>query len=381
MVVLLPATFATRFVYSESENQASRGLNVPPPNQSRRNEVARNYGKLPLSFEVNEGQTDRQVRFLSRGPGYGLFLTATGAVLTLRKRQSSLLNEFEAPPLANYVSSASAQETSVLRLKMIGANRISHLEGEDELPGRVNYLIGDRPENWQTNIPAFAKVRYENIYPGVDLVFYGNQDQLEYDFVVDPGALPTRIRLAFEGARKISVDRDGDLVLKTPAGDIRQRRPVAYQEVNGERRPVSVRYRLKGNEVGFALGAYDPTRRLIIDPVLIYSTFLGGTSSEQGLGIAVDLQGSAYITGSSLSTDFPVANAYQNVKSDFEDAFVVKLNPSGTGLVYSTYLGGTAATLGTQSQWTGKAVRMSLVSRVPVVSLRRWVPCRRRRMT
>ncbi|HET6893611.1 MAG TPA: SBBP repeat-containing protein [Pyrinomonadaceae bacterium] len=301
----------------------------------KRSEIARAYGTLPLSFEANLGQTDERVRFIARGTGYGLFLTANEAVLALRA------------PVSGEELSRSSEDYDVLRMRLLGANLKPRISGLDERPGKTNYFIGNNPRKWRNGIPSFTKVGYQNIYPGIDLIYYGNQQQLEYDFVVAPGASVRRIKMAFAGMDRITVDADGDLLLSTAAGDVRQRRPVAYQEFDGQRREINVRYQVRGNTVGFEVSSYDTTQPLIIDPVLIYSSFLGGASFEQGLGIAVDGQGSAYLTGSTISTDFPVANPFQGVKDFSGDAFVVKLNPAGTSFVYSTFLGGNGDDVGT----------------------------------
>jgi uncharacterized protein (TIGR03437 family) len=283
------------------------------------------YGKLPLSFEANQGQVDARVKFMARGDGYSLFLTANEAVLALR--------------------------SSVLRMKLAGAHPTPQIKGLDKLPGKSNYFIGRDPRRWRANVPTYSRVRYRNAYPGIDLIYYGNQRRLEYDFVIAPGADPRMIRLAFEGAQRMGVDKGGDLVLQTNVGEIRQLKPVVYQEVNGKREIIAGRYVIKGkHKVGFELGAYDKNRPVVIDPVLHYSTFLGGSSSEEGIGIAVDAAGNAYVTGSTVSTDFPRSNALQPTFGGGDcgfgtplpcpDAFVTKLNAGGTVLLYSTYLGG-----------------------------------------
>ncbi|HEV7473779.1 MAG TPA: SBBP repeat-containing protein, partial [Pyrinomonadaceae bacterium] len=303
-----------------------------------RRDPAKAYGKLPLSFARNRGQANRRVSFIARGPGYGLFLTSDEAVLALRAASPDRSDGDEQEPAANPLK--------VLRLKFVGANRKVIVEGQNESAGKLNYFIGNNPRHWHTNIPTFSQVRYRNAYPGVDLVYHGNQQQLEYDFLVAPGASPQQIRLAFTGAQKISVDSNGDLVLDTGAGEVYQHKPIAYQEVNGERREVAVKYKLEGNDVTFETGGYDQQRRLVIDPIFVFSSFLGGVSAEQGLGIAVDAQGSAYLTGSTTSTDFPVPGGPETVKAAFNDAFVVKLNAAGTALVYGTYFGGNGDDLG-----------------------------------
>jgi hypothetical protein len=279
-----------------------------------------NLNKLPLAFERNQGQTDSKVKFLSHGQGYTLFLTSGEAVMALHK--------------------ASAKP-GVLRMKLLGANRAPAVSGMDEMPGKSNYFIGNDAKKWHTNVPTYAKVKYKSVYSGIDLVYYGNQRHLEYDFVVAPGANPRRIQLGLRGARKISRSEDGDLVLAMDAGEIRCHKPVVYQEKGGVRREIAAHYVVKhGNWVGFEVGDYDPRRPLFIDP-LIYSTYLGGSGDDYGSAIAVDNSGSAYVTGWTQSTNFPTMNPLQPAGAGLY-AFVAKLNPAGSALVYSTYLGGGA---------------------------------------
>ena len=228
-----------------------------------------------------------------------------------------------------------------LRMKLVGANRAATVAHADELAGKVNYFIGNDPTRWRTNIPTFGRVRYQDVYPGVDVVYYGNQRQLEYDFVVAPGRDARAVKLQFAGADKVEVDAGGDLLLRMGADVIRQPKPTVYQEVAGARRAVEGGYAVGADgRVGFALGAYDAQLPLVIDPVIVYSTYLGGSGGEQGLDIALDSAGSAYVTGFTNSTNFPTANAFQSTNGGFQDAFVSKLNAAGSALVYSTYLGG-----------------------------------------
>lgn len=207
------------------------------------------YGKLPLSFEPNQGRTSGQVKFLSRGPGYTLFLTSTEAVLALRKGESA---------------------PSVVRMTLIGANKNSRVIGVDSLPGRSNYFIGSDPKKWRTGVPHYAKVHYREVYPGVDLFYYGKQRQLEYDFVVSPGADSRAIVLAFSGAGNLAVDGSGDLILNVAGGEIRLHAPFAYQQQADGRIAVPAKYVLdRKRRVRFEVAAYDTTRPLVIDPVLV----------------------------------------------------------------------------------------------------------------
>jgi len=301
--------------------------------------VSETYGKLPLCFEANRGQTDKDVRFLTRGAGYGVYLTAGEAVLVLSRADTK-----RDARNTQVRRDAPAQLKSVaLRMSLVGAARKPPVAGLDELPGKANYFIGKDPAKWRTNVPTYAKVQYRNVYPGIDLVYYGNQRQLEYDFVVAPGADPKKIVLGFKGANKLEIDAQGELVLHASGGAIRQHKPIIYQNVDGVRREIAGGYVRKGaNRVGFQLAVYDTTRPLVIDPIVLsYSTYLGGSSDDSGGGIAVDADGNAYVTGRTSSPNFPtVAGAFEPTGGSTNDAFVTKLNPAGSALVYSAYLGG-----------------------------------------
>jgi hypothetical protein len=307
----------------------------PPPSRA---DLQSAYGHLPLSFEANQGQTDHQVKFLSRGKGYNLFLTSTEAVLALTSPERAMNKGIEAK------ASRSSRESkqAVLRMSLVGSNPSPAISGLDELPGTVNYFIGKDPHQWRTNVLTYRKVQYENAYPGVDLMFYGHQQQLEYDFIVAPGADPTQITLAFEGADQLEVDRKGDLVLQFGNSEIRLQKPLVYQMVDGAKQHIPGNYRLGSqHQISFQVAAYDSSKPLVIDPTLVYSTYLGGNGTDLGEGIAVDTAGNAYVTGNTNSTNFPTtAGAFQTALGGGTDAFVTKVNSTGTGLVYSTYIGG-----------------------------------------
>ncbi len=288
--------------------------------------VGSRYGELPLAFEPNHGQTDRRVRFLAHGSGLALFVTENEAVLSLDRGNG---------------------KPSVVRTKLVAANPRPLIVPERRLQGRVNYLLGNDPSRWTVDIPSYARIVERGVYPGVDLAYYGREGRLEYDFLLQPGADPRVIALAFPGVRRLALDRRGNLRLAVRGRELRELRPVAYQLTAGGRRPVSARFRLAGGRVRFALGRYDRRRPLVIDPSLVYSTYLGGgggnTVVEQGLSVAVDPAGSAYVTGRTASADFPTVGPVQAAfAGGADDVFVSKLSPTGTTLEYSTYLGGSS---------------------------------------
>ena len=314
---------------------ASFALPVAAASDAR---ISESYGKLPLHFEANQGQIHKDVRFLSRGAGYSLYLTADEAVLVLAKPNPDAKRD--ARPQAKPVA---------LRMSLVGASRKPRVSGLDQLPGKANYFIGKDPAKGHTDVPTYAKVHYREVYPGIDLVYYGNQRQLEYDFVVAPGADPKRIVLGFKGADKLEIDAQGELVLRVAGNEIRQHKPVVYQEMDGVRTEIEGGYVLKGaKRVGFKLAAFDRNRPLVIDPVLAYSTYLGGSNDDRGRGIAVDAAGNAYVTGETLSINFPRTPRVLQTSfaGGFYDAFVTKLNSTGSALVYSTYLGGSSSDRG-----------------------------------
>jgi Cep192 domain 4/Beta-propeller repeat/HYDIN/CFA65/VesB-like, Ig-like domain len=297
--------------------------------------------QLPLSFEANRGQTDSRVKYLARGHNYTLFLTENEAVLALRSTKPGRTGQ---------------QPSSVLRLHLVGSAAAMRITGQSLTGGYSNYFLGNNPRHWHTHIPNYARVRYQQVYPGIDLIYYGHQGELENDFILSPESNPKSIRIGLVGADGMRVDRSGNLVLKVGAGEVFLRKPRAYQGREAGRKEVAIHYVLRsGNQVGFGLGAYDHQQDLVIDPVLSYSTYLGGTGGDIGYGIAVDSSGDAYVTGITNSSTFPTTTgAHSAVYGGNGDVFVAKIDPTGTAatisatpqLVYSTFLGGSGTDSG-----------------------------------
>jgi uncharacterized repeat protein (TIGR01451 family) len=277
------------------------------------------YRKLPLQFEENVGQAPSDVAFVARGRGYALALDPSGAALSVGG--------------------------AAVRARFVGSNGSARISGAGGTRGAVSYFTGKDPASWKTAIATYPRVLYEAVYPGIDLIFHGGQGQLEFDFVVHPGADPGGIRLAIDGATNARVGDGGDLLLDVGGDKLTFARPVIYEERDGLRRKVEGGYRIADGEVGFTVGAHDRRSRLVIDPVISFSTFLGGTAGEQASGVAVDSAGNVYVAGLTGSTNFPTAGALQPSQAGGTDAFVTKLT-SGGALVYSTYLGGTGDDLG-----------------------------------
>jgi len=301
------------------------------------------HAALPLYFEANQGQTSAQVKFVSHGKGYTAFLTAGGLVLSLRPNQPAKVQPQAKAAAAN---SSQAPSSSVLEFKLLGAAQNPAVIGEDQQPGRVNYFIGRDPVQWHTNVPIYARVRYKNVYPGIDLVYYGSHQQLEYDFALAPGADPSRIQLEITGAKQIALDTAGNLTLQTASGEIHFQTPAIYQESGGARVPVAGSYVMNdATHVAFHVAPYDSSKPLVIDPVLVYSTYLGGSGDDQPAGIAVDSTGSVYLAGYTNSTDFPSATL-GSLPPGSMHIFVAKLDPTGSNLVYADYIGGNSQDYG-----------------------------------
>jgi hypothetical protein len=314
-----------------------QALGQSQPDTSARTQAAAQYSSLPLTFQANQGQTASQVKFLSQGRGYTAFLTASGMMLSLRPSEGVARQSLAQ---GTSLRTAAAQSPAMLQFTLVGAASNPVVTGEEMQPGKVNYFFGNDPTKWKTNIATYGRIRYHNVYPGIDMIYYGNHRQLEYDFAIAPGADPSQIQFQIQGAKNISLDSNGDLVLDTGTGVLHFKNPVIYQESDGARIPVKGAYAMKdATHVGFNLAAFDSSKPTVIDPVLAYGTYLGGSGDEEATGVAVDSNGNVYIAGYTDSTDFPSANFGSLPAGDFH-VFVAKLDPTGSTLLYADYIGG-----------------------------------------
>ncbi|WP_114209708.1 SBBP repeat-containing protein [Acidisarcina polymorpha] len=347
---LLSTTFLTAHSQTVAADLPSKlaSRSVPATSiQSAPPAVSATRSQLPLSFEANQGQTDPQVRFLSRGPGYSLFLTGHAAVLALSKRTPQPGKASSDRPLPSAIAKDQKFETEVVRMELVGASGGLQVSGTDPLPGKVNYFTGSDPSKWHSSIPTYARVKYSSVYPGIDLVYYGNQRQLEYDFVITRNADTHAVKLHFTGAQQLKLARNGDLQILSEGGEIAFHKPIAYQMKDGQRQTVASSFVVSAkNTVAFQLGAYDHNQQLVIDPVLAYSTYLGGSGNSGNFGdyaqsVAVDASGNIYVGGQTFSVDFPVtAGALEPTGGATPGAFLTELDPTLSTLIYSTYFGG-----------------------------------------
>lgn len=353
-LVTLAALIATVFAfaafketdkYFHSAKQPKTAAVAQAQTNSRWNAA---YANLPLRFEENQGQSVQDVRFVSRGAGYQLFLTSQEAVLALHHTgPHDLSPRHRAKTLRALAKSRHAVATTALRMRFEGANPAAQIVGEDQLPGQVNYFVGDNPKKWHSNVPTYSRVKYSSIYPGVDLVYYGNQRHLEYDLIVAPGANPQSVVLNLQGAQNLHVTANGDLAVRMADGEVQLQKPLVYQNINGQKKLIAASYALAGNHrVKFAVADYDRQQPLVLDPVLNYSTYLGGTNDEIAWAIAVDSNNNAVVAGNTFSTDFPVTaanvSAEPETSNTFGEIFVTQLNSTGTAELYSTYLSGSS---------------------------------------
>ncbi len=309
--------------------------NLAAPFVSRAAGLNAVVANLPLYFQPNVGQIRAPFQFASRGEGYALGIARQSVQLTLGFRMHRS-NDSRNQEVAKQLGS----RNSVISMTWVQGNRHPQLVAEQRALAVSNYFLGDDSRNWRTNVPNYKRVRYQGIYPGIDWTLYGNAQRLEYDFIVAARADASLLKLTVHGARSITVTRDGNLLIRTTNASVRQLKPFIYQsKPDGSRAQIAGAYRVHDDIVSFAVGPYDHSRALIIDPVIVYSTYVGGSGDGMAMAIAVDKSGSAYVVGQTSSTDFPTVAALQATNKG-DNAFVLKFNPAGNALIYSTYLGG-----------------------------------------
>ena len=339
LVACLPGIVTGALIAASTGERA-----VSKPNEAAMAKVKNALGKLPLSFEPNRGQTDPRVQFLSRGPGYTVFFTQDETVMALRDTKTS---------------------NAVVRMKFVGGTNSASAHPMDALSSQSNYLIGNDSSKWVTGVAGFGKLRYENVYPGIDVLYQGESKKLRYDFIVKPGADPNAIQMSFEGADNISINKDGDLAMTIGGKTLITTKPYTYQEDGGAKKEVASHFAVKNGRVTFELAKYDTSKDLIIDPSVVFVTFLGGLLNDSVTGVAIvnptfsvsSLPSAYFVTGTTTSDNFPTSagvlptcptNAPNCLPGGLsgsthvgvEDVFVTKISFTGSQIVWSTYLGG-----------------------------------------
>ena len=375
VIVIIVLSLPVTCLYAKED--ASISLKAAGNNFNMQNE----YGKLPLYFIENKGQVDKVVRFYEKSSDHATFFTKDGVYLSLGRIKKNNVGQGFSPALSNpkglpYEINENETTSQLIKLSLLNANKNPEMVAEDLQEGKVNYFIGKDPKKWKINIPTFKTVLYKEVYKGIDIKFYGNNCQLEYDIVVKPGADPSVVKFAYEGVKSLRVTESGDLEISLADGKITQKKPIVYQEINGKRVKVAGEFKVQSSKLriltsnlktknsplvtrnsqlvtafsySFQLASYNKSHSLVIDPVLLYSRYLGGSDEDWSYGIAVDSAGNAYLTGTTKSADFPTAspiNKDYSGGSNYGDAFVAKINASGSALVYSTYLGGSNDDIG-----------------------------------
>jgi hypothetical protein len=322
-----------------------------------KSKVLETYSKLPIYFIANQGQTDEKVRYYIKGSGYSFFFTKDEVVYSfvLRDKKAHDIKDARIQKVSLTKGNDEAVKAQVIKLRFIGANPDVEIKGSKQEDAKVNYFIGKDSSRWQTNIPTYSEITYKDIYKGIDLVYKGSPGKLKSEFVVRPGANPKDIKLAYNDVDSMSVSDAGDLIIRTALGEMKEEKPHIYQVIDGKEIELKGQFNIESIEsnnhsYSFSVDSYNTSQPLIIDPALSYSTFLGGSSAEDGWRIAVDSSGSAYVTGSTTSDNFPTGpyappcltfDCSHN-GSGSEDAFITKLNAAGNALVYSTFLGGSS---------------------------------------
>ena len=350
-VVLTGALAALIAANDTSAKEAESSSNKTWKDSKTKPDAMVNYAKLPVAFEPNAGQSDKKVRFLAHTPGGTFYFCSDQLLVSLRQSAGSKLQSGQ-PGKAAPVRVLAQRD--VVGIQFIKANAVSPVRGQKSLPGKVNYLHGNDSASWHTNLPTYAEISYDDLYPGTRLTYQGTGGQIESTYTIEPGGDPSRIRWRYDGADSVSVDATGNLLIKLPSRSdggivsLTESTPIAWQNVDGRREPRKVRYAVASDKsIGFSVEDYDPSHRLTIDPVLSYSTYFGGaTDNDFGISVAVDRKGYAYITGYTLSSDFPTVNPLPGGRGALNEAFVTKFNQDGSEVIYSTYLGGNGQDIG-----------------------------------
>ena len=336
-VLAVMAVGGASLLRTQNSVSAKQGAPAQAPALSaeQRNRLRANMDALPLGFEANQGQSDPQVKYMARGNGYTVFLTENETVFALHSAApasaSRTAGKLNAISRMNH-RSAEKEITAAISMKIVGGNSKPEISASRELPGKTNYFIGNDRSKWHQGVPQYAAVSYRDVYPGVNMAFHGEQKQLEFDFIVAPGANAAEIGMGVTGAKRIVTDESGDLVLSSAAGDVLLHKPVAYQEKNSKREPVDARFVIQANNrVSFELGNYDRSRELVIDPSVSYATYLGGTAEDDGYAIAIDGSGDAFVTGqTSPQTSQLFRRQVHGANAGGFDVFVTKVSADGT---------------------------------------------------
>src|SRR3972149_3305628 len=326
---------------------SAKKSSAPIIDKTTTNRIQKTYGKFPLHFIRNTGQIDKKVKFYERGSGHSIFFAKEGVYLMFQAPNP----DFQIPKNRHAITASKAKTLTpeLLKLAPVGANKNPEIVADDKQKGKANYFIGNDPNKWRTSIPTYKSIIYKELYKGIDMKFYGNNQQMEYDLIVKPDANPSQVRFSYEGIESLNITGDGDLEVGLKQGKLIHKRPYIYQEVNGKRVQINGKFKVfqplhtaNGHllfSYGFQVASYNKKYPLIIDPVLSYSTYLGGSDSDTGQGITVDASGNVYITGAPSSIDFPVTGSSSNF-AGASDVFVTKINAAGNTIEYSTYIGG-----------------------------------------
>ena len=330
ILLLVLTIFLCVMVFPPPSFSASHSI---PPDKATKTKVLASYAKLPLAFIENRGQVNKEVAYYLKGRQGTIYFTHKGIVYDLISASPAPSKKQPLPPERKRLS---------FTITPIGASKDHTLIATERLPGKIHYLIGNDPTKWKTQIPIYKEIIYKDLYTGIDLKIYGTTNQMEYDFIVSPGAEPSHIHLACDGIKTLTINNKGDLIIDTALAQLTHLKPIIYQVIDGKRYMREGSFKVTGTTVSFAIGDYDTTYPLIIDPLtLSYSSFLGGSDDDWAFGIAVDTSGNAYVAGDTGSANFPTKNPYQGTfRGGYLDAFVTKFNPGGNTLSYSTYLGG-----------------------------------------